>query len=279
VSHWKQRFIHLIRSVGLLPGLESLYVSLGSRKYVGDDERFHREYPELQIPPKSIIRETYGPVSVQAYHAGGLLNAELIAGLITNHRPNPVRVLEWGCGPGRILCHLVKLLPQTQFYGSDYNKEAISWCKSSIREATFSENGLLPPLGYPNQHFDAVYAVSVLTHLSVLQQQAWMRELQRLLTPNGLLILTTHGDESTKVLLPFEKEKFEKDGIVIRSTLKEGSRIFVTYHHPKHTRARLFSAFTVVEHIPGASSAAVASSEGRLLGQDIWILRLPVGTT
>jgi SAM-dependent methyltransferase len=41
--------------------------------------------------------------------------------------------------------------------------------------------------------FDAVLALSVMTHLSRRNQARWLRELARVLTPGGVLAATVHG--------------------------------------------------------------------------------------
>ena len=113
---------------------------------------------------------------------------------------------------------------------------------------------------------DAIYAVSVLTHLSAAQQDAWINELRRVLHPSGCLILTTNGEQSATILLPKELARFRNEGIVIRSGVDEGRRCFLAYHHPEYVRTHLFSGLQIYEHIPGFAEADT-------IGQDIWVLR------
>jgi ubiquinone/menaquinone biosynthesis C-methylase UbiE len=106
---------------------------------------------------------------------------------------------------------------------------------------SFVHNDLAPPLPLESNSFDVVYAVSVLTHLSVAQQHAWLKELRRMLRPDGSLILTTHGEQSAKVLLPHEYAHFKANGFFVRSGVEEGKRCFLSYHHPSFAAKQLFA--------------------------------------
>lgn len=213
------------------------------------------------------MHDAYASVSFRSYWEGGQYLAHWLADLIREHHPTPERVLEWGCGPARILRHLPELLPKgTQFFGTDYNHESISWCTRTIKNIRFVDNELSPPLPFPGQHFDLIYAVSVLTHLSVAQQDTWMKELRRVLRPNGCLILTTNGEQTAKILLPKEFARFQKEGVVIRGEVQEGKRCFLSYNHPAYAKDHLFLGLQVCEHIPGLPGAAATE-------QDIWILK------
>ena len=54
-------------------------------------------------------------------------------------------------------------------------------------------NGETPPLPFPNEHFDLIWAVSVFTHLTA-HWADWLVELHRLLTPDGRLVATFLGE-------------------------------------------------------------------------------------
>jgi ubiquinone/menaquinone biosynthesis C-methylase UbiE len=58
----------------------------------------------------------------------------------------------------------------------------------------FVVSGFSPPLPYPDDHFDVIYAMSIFTHFTEADQMAWLRELARVLTPDGMAVLTTSGE-------------------------------------------------------------------------------------
>lgn len=103
------------------------------------------------------------------------------------------RVLDFGCGCGRTLRWLISAFPEIEFVGSDIDREAIEWDSQNLRGARFVNNQEWPPLAFPDEHFAAVYAISVFTHLDRRHQLAWAEELSRILVPGGVLVLTVHG--------------------------------------------------------------------------------------
>ena len=58
----------------------------------------------------------------------------------------------------------------------DINPKAVEWCRSHLDFAEVALNEIEPPLPYPAQMFDFVYALSVFTHLDEDLQHAWLRE-------------------------------------------------------------------------------------------------------
>lgn len=45
----------------------------------------------------------------------------------------------------------------------------------------------------PDASVDLIYGISVMTHIRESQQEAWLKELERILTPGGVMILTSCG--------------------------------------------------------------------------------------
>ncbi len=102
------------------------------------------------------------------------------------------RILEFGVGFARILRHFEPL--RIELYGCDVTKGVIDWCESNMQEtAEFLHSEFDPPLPYPSEHFDFVYANSVFTHLQHEQTVSWIAELRRIVRPDGYVI-STHYD-------------------------------------------------------------------------------------
>ena len=55
---------------------------------------------------------------------------------------------------------------------------------------------LRPPSQLKAESFDLAFGVSVFTHLKETEQFAWLQELQRVIRPGGLALMTFHGDAS-----------------------------------------------------------------------------------
>jgi len=52
---------------------------------------------------------------------------------------------------------------------------------------------LFPPTGFADASFDAIYGISVMTHLTAAARDAWLEELARLLRPGGIALVTFNG--------------------------------------------------------------------------------------
>jgi SAM-dependent methyltransferase len=105
-------------------------------------------------------------------------------------------VLDFGSGCGRVLPRVVLRGKEgARFHGSDVDAEAIAWAAELRPEAGWSVNGAEPPLPFPDETFDLLYSVSILTHLDEELQCRWLDDFARVLRPGGYALLTTHGEE------------------------------------------------------------------------------------
>jgi SAM-dependent methyltransferase len=263
----KQHAVHALRSLGLLGSVEWLNRRWGIAKSNADNDRFCREHSDFVPPPLAAMHDAYGTISFQSYWEGGQYFARVIAELIAAHHQAPRRILEWGCGPARIMRHLPRLLPsETELFGADYNDESITWCTATFPSIKFVQNALTPPLPFDRGFFSVIYAVSVFTHLSIKQQKGWAHELARLLADDGVLIFTVNGDRAAHLLLPHERSRYEAEGVVIRDHVKEGTRCYLAYNRPDYVSSSLFPGLTIAAHKPGYPSAPGTE-------QDVWALR------
>lgn len=99
-------------------------------------------------------------------------------------------VLDFGCGAGRAIRHLLDLAPDCELWGSDIDPRCIDWDTKNLGPAaSFVVNGEIPPLPFEGGKFDLIYALSVFTHLSP-HWAGWLLELDRVLAPGGRAVLT-----------------------------------------------------------------------------------------
>jgi SAM-dependent methyltransferase len=106
-------------------------------------------------------------------------------------------VLDWGCGCGRVTQHLARA-GVVRPAGADIDPENIAWCIDHIPDARFERLALDPPTPYPDDSFDAVFGLSVFTHLTEADQFRWLEELRRILKPGGVLAVTVAGHNALK---------------------------------------------------------------------------------
>lgn len=262
----KSDILFFLRKAGLMHLLDRGNFYFQKFKNRSNNRIFKEKYSNVVLPPDYIMYESF-QMNYENYFNDGLETAKWLIGYLGKHiELSNKKILEWGCGPARIIRHLPDLLPDNcEIYGSDYNRRTIDWCNLNINNVQFSKNNLQPPLEFQNNFFDVIYATSVFTHLSEEMHYAWYSELKRILNSAGIIFLTTHGENCKSKLTRDELKLFEEGKLVIRGNVKEGHRTFAAYQPQEFMRA-LFKDFKILEHV-------TREPEGNYIPQDIWIVR------
>lgn len=157
----------------------------------------------VPLPPKGNIERTNGAGSTAFfYHNNGLTEFKRFAGVAKKHGVDieapGASVLDWGSGAGRLTRHFLKACPQT--IGIDIDRDNVAWCNANLKNGAFYHVDLYPPTPFPDSSFDLIIANSVLSHLKLDAMRQWLKEVRRLLKPNGLALLSYHGDFSTAII-------------------------------------------------------------------------------
>lgn len=263
----KYKFINAIRSLGLLKVADTVKYWLARLAVSRKNRRFEREFPGFPVPLHDIAFDAYNHIDWYQYRESGLRHAGVFAEIIGRHQEKEsLRIFEWGCGPGRLIRHLPRLLAnkKVELVGGDYNLKTISWCRENFPDISFVHNELMPPLSFPDDHFDVVYNFSVFTHLSKAAQDAWIKELFRVLKPGGLVICTTHGENYRYLLTTkSERARYESGEVVVQGGYSEGKKWFFSIHPEAYVRNSLLHDFHAVHSYP------VERETGML--QDVWV--------
>jgi SAM-dependent methyltransferase len=142
------------------------------------------------LPSESLRVRVSGNAEEETYAQVGRQSAALLTEIINEYAPGSKDVLDWGCGPGRVAMHL----DYPGLRGCDPDPEGVAWCNTHIAEGRFISSELYPPLPYEDESFDAIVAVSVMTHLRREVQRLWLKELARVLRLGGIFVATVHGE-------------------------------------------------------------------------------------
>lgn len=263
----RERLVALLRRARLLQLADSVSFWIHCLRQRGRNRKFLKAHPDFRVPPAGLAYDAYGSVNWKAYYQGGRQTAELMAEVINAHaKSENLRVLEWGCGPGRLIRHLADALQRPcELTGCDYNEASVAWCRQNLPEIRFLPNRLEPPIELEAGEFDCIYAFSVLTHLSAEAHELWRQELQRLLAPGGVLVVTTQGDAyRDRNLTDDERRTFTEGSLVIRGAIVEGKKWFSAFHPPAYMRERFCREMQVLEHRPG-------TFDDGGMPQDIWV--------
>jgi SAM-dependent methyltransferase len=172
-------------------------------------------------PPEKLIRRVGWVVGAErpedVFEDRGLEQWGLIKSLMPGAASvSGMRILDFGCGVGRILRAAVSQNPDAEYWGCDIDEPSVTWLARDLgQRARVFQSDAWPPLAAADGYFDLAYAFSVFTHLTD-SWSAWLVELHRVLKQDGILIatvvgpgLTSHGDEpvsedivGTNVLYP-----------------------------------------------------------------------------
>jgi len=106
------------------------------------------------------------------------------------------RILDFGCGCGRVELWMRELGSRAELHAVDIDAAAIAWANAHIPWAQFRTVAARPPLPYVDGYFDLVVNHSVFSHLDEAFQDVWLDELRRVAAPNALLYLSFHGDHA-----------------------------------------------------------------------------------
>jgi SAM-dependent methyltransferase len=220
----------------------------------------------LPLPPPSLVYLVAGHFNVEWYYSSGLAHATQLRGVLESSGFD-VRtfgsLLDFGCGCGRVIRHFRADVPD--LHGSDYNPALVRWCRGALPFARFETNRLSPPLDYSEGQFDFVYAISVFTHLTESLQHSWIRELERILAPGGLLAITTKGRSRLDSLDDEELKRFEAGELVVQDARYEGRNLCAAFHPERYVRERLAGSLEVLDFVPAVPGGAHS--------QDVFLLQ------
>lgn len=208
----------------------------------------------LPLPPEHLRKRVHGDTSATTFtNVGRMVSLNLHAAITAAAAwREGLRMLDFGCGCGRVIRYLHRLCGNASFHGTDIDAEAIAWCNANLRElGTFAPCDTSPPLPFPEASFDLVYGISVFTHLPEDLQFAWLEELRRVTVPGGRLILTVHGEDLFPAPHAGIGKEFRRKGFFYSVGVRtEGLPDFyqTSYHTAKYIHER-WSRFFDIERI------------------------------
>jgi SAM-dependent methyltransferase len=148
----------------------------------------------IPLPPQWLAQMVAGTTARSIFVDRGHRVAKLFAGIIERRLPSVASpaILDFGCGCGRV-ARLMPLYLRCAIAGCDITTQAIEWCRRNLT-GDFFLSADEPPVDVPDERYDVLYAVSVLTHLDEQRQDGWLAEWRRIVRPGGLLLVTFRGD-------------------------------------------------------------------------------------
>jgi len=147
------------------------------------------------FPPEEVQRRIAGTIwdgtireAYKVYQEVKFFSAKLGVSLTPD-----TRVLDFGCGWGRIIRCFLKDVSPENLYGVDVDPEMVDICLKTSRYGSFSAVAPQPPTDFADNSMDIIYAYSVFSHLAEPVHIKWIEEFSRILKPGGIFFTTTQS--------------------------------------------------------------------------------------
>jgi SAM-dependent methyltransferase len=208
------------------------------------------------------------------------LDAYLRAGreafdLLNRYSDSPQRVLDFGCGHGRVLRHMVAEWPDAEVWACDLDADAVEFCEKELGARGIVSTEAPADLELPR--FDLVWVGSVFTHL---EPTAWHGFLALLAgSVDGVLALSLEGPAVAEHIRKGEEmgvgeraegllKDFDAAGFAFRDYINGRRKGYgLVLCSPEHARAQLERlGLQVVAHKPcawmGRQDVVIAANPG-----------------
>lgn len=132
------------------------------------------------------------------------------------HRSIPrAKVLDYGCGYGRMMRLMYYFTNPEHIYGVDPWDKSIEICKQDqVLGSLIHSEYLLRSLPLPENYFDVIYSYSVFTHTSMKITLSALQTLHRYIAPSGMLVITTRPTEFWRTELMMERPGYNLERLL-----------------------------------------------------------------
>jgi SAM-dependent methyltransferase len=124
------------------------------------------------------------------------------------------RVLDVGCGLGRLPIGILRVIGEIDYTGIDIDRHSIAWCRRFIGKhhpsfhfvrlnlynERYNRKGVRFDMnfrfGFPDSSWNIIYLFSVFSHTTEEDMRIYLKEFSRLLDPDGCVFFTTFVEEN-----------------------------------------------------------------------------------
>lgn len=155
-----------------------------------------RKYADLRVdqtisPDDAMFsgdKDIYFRIGLTALHA---IESALEAALIA--QGDVRRILDFGCGHGRVLRVIRAAFPEAAITAGDILEPAAMFCARTFKATPLVTSDDFDSLSLADDPYDLIWLGSIFTHLNNDQFIALLRALKCGLTDRGILVFTTAG--------------------------------------------------------------------------------------
>ena len=170
-------------------------------------KRLKSESIKFTLPPK-LSRFCTEEWKENSYYFSSALQEVIRLSLICGLNEQS-RILDIGCGQGRLAIGLQATFPRLKSYiGIDVHKPSIDWCKKTLVRPNFNFiyidtiNDRYNPSGkkiyklpIDNNSCDVIYLYSVLTHMKKHEVEKYLKQISIILSNSGKVLLTIYAED------------------------------------------------------------------------------------
>jgi 2-polyprenyl-3-methyl-5-hydroxy-6-metoxy-1,4-benzoquinol methylase len=226
-------------------------------------DQFHLLRPgvpsDVPLPPSKLTNRAIwmGPRTFDKWGYALKRKYDEAVSLYTTKPREEQRLLDWGCGSGRMAKYLAR---ECAYTGIDIDREAIEWCRANIKNANFELQGLEARTKFADASFDAVIGISIFTHLREEEQFAWLKELSRVVRPDGVVAVSVNCATSLRnagnpraVVERLKSHGFCDTGVesMLKGVTADDEYYRNIYHTHGYIRETWSHEFEILDILPG----------------------------
>lgn len=147
------------------------------------------EYEEQQL---RVNERRWSRAKLVSHYASRVLRVPEVLMLVRHRDALSGRVLELGCGAGRVSGYLIDIA--REYHGIDISQRMVDHCRDVYPEGMFETGDLRDLSSFGDGAFDAVVApFNVIDVLGDDDRARVLRELHRIVADEGVLIMSSHN--------------------------------------------------------------------------------------
>jgi cyclopropane fatty-acyl-phospholipid synthase-like methyltransferase len=153
----------------------------------------HLDYSGLEVAQEIDPRCSMYQYAPELYFEAGpqALRAITLA-MLAARIDSPSRVLDFGCGYGRVLRYLRAAFPDAEVTGCDIQEGGVAFCQD-VLGATGVVSSPDPDKVELDGKFDVIWSSSHLTHIEEARWSAFVKLFESVLARGGVLVFTVYG--------------------------------------------------------------------------------------
>lgn len=128
---------------------------------------------------------------------------------------SPRAIMDFGAGIGNALAPMHEAFPEAEIIALDVSRASLDLVEAQAipNVRTLAYDGLEVPL--PDASLDCVFIACVFHHIPAEHHIALLRELRRVLRPDGVLVLFEHNPLNPLTRLAVARCEFDRDAVLI----------------------------------------------------------------